>query len=80
MTVSCCKKMIIYMIKWVNFNVNEDFYSWNCLHSFRTENKRDLLETVFKTHEKCKTVMSNHRNKILKYHNGKKQKSIFHYI
>lgn len=38
---------------------NGDFCCLNCLYSFRTEERRDSCEKIFKYNKYCKFVMSN---------------------
>ena len=48
------------------------FYCLNCLHSFRTENKLNNHENVYKNHDYCYVEMPKEDNKILKYKHGEK--------
>ena len=44
-----------------------DFYSLNCLHSFRTENKLIFHTKVSKNKDFCEIAMSSEKGKILKF-------------
>ena len=44
-----------------------EFYCLNCLHSFRTQNKLESHEKLFKYKDFCGIVMLSERNKTLKF-------------
>ena len=46
MALSHSKKKISAFVKGVNSKNNGEFYYWNCLHSFRTTGKLNLIKKV----------------------------------
>ena len=55
------------LFRGITSNNNVDFYSLNCFHSYRTENKLKKHEKVCNDHDYCYVEMPNEDNKILKY-------------
>ena len=50
---------------------NHDFYCLNCFHSFRTQNKHESHEKVFKNKYFCNIVILSEDTKILEFLNTK---------
>ena len=48
------------------------FYCFNCLHSFRTEEKRSSDEKICKYDKYCIIIRPTDENNILKYSHGQK--------
>ena len=48
------------------------FYCSSCFHSFRTKNKLDLLEKVYKDHKYYEVSMLNEENNMIKDFRGQK--------
>ena len=61
-------------------NTTNQYYCLNCFHSFRTENKLKEDELVCENHEYCEIVMSDDKNKIIKYATGSKSLKMTHAI
>ena len=53
-------------------NHHGDFYSLNCLHSFRTDNALERHETLCDNNDYCNVEMPKQFNKTLKYNHGEK--------
>ena len=56
----------------VTSNHDGDFYSLNCLHSFRTDNALEKHERLCDNNDYCTAEMPTKFNKILKYNHGEK--------
>ena len=56
----------------VTSNHDGDFYSLNCLHSFRTDNALEKHERLCDNNDYCTAEMRTKFNKILKYNHGEK--------
>ena len=56
-----CSKKIICIITLNNLKNKGDFYSLNCFHSFRTENKFKSHEKVLKNKDFCGIVMASEK-------------------
>ena len=60
------------LLRGIRSNHNGDFYSLNCFHSYRTDNKLKKHERVCNEHDYCHVEMATEDNKILKYNHGEK--------
>ena len=60
------------LLRGIRSNHNGDFYSLNCFHSYRTDNKLKKHERVCNEHDYCHVEMATEDNKILEYNHGEK--------
>ena len=60
-------KETIDIIKRNNIKRNGDFYCLNCLHSFRTKNRLELLKKVCENKDFFKIIMPSNDTKILEF-------------
>ena len=60
------------LFRGITGNQNGDFYSLNCLHSFRTDNPLKRHERLCDNNDCCHVEMPTKNNKILKYNHGEK--------
>ena len=65
-------KKLSALLRGIKFNHNGDFYSINCLHSFRTKNKLKKHKEIYENHDYCYVEMPKEYNKILKHNLGEK--------
>ena len=67
-------KRLSGLLRGVTGNNNDDFYSLNCFHSYRTEKKLEKHNNICENYDYCHVEMPNEDNKIIKY--NQKEKSI----
>ena len=60
-------KKLSALLRRITSKHNGKFYCLNCLHSFRTENKLECHEKVFKNKGFCGIALSTQKNNILKF-------------
>ena len=65
-------KKLSALLRGITSNHEGDFYCFNCLHLYRTENKLKKHCNVCKNHDYCYLEMPQDDNKILKYNHGEK--------
>ena len=65
-------KNLSSLLQGMTSNYFEDFFCWNCFHSFSTENKLKKHEKVCNNHHYCYIEIPKEYNKILKYNHGEK--------
>ena len=65
-------KNISGLLRGITSNHNGDFYSLNCLHSYRTKGKLKKHEKISKNHDFCHLKMPDPNNNILESKPGKK--------
>ena len=65
-------KRISALFREITSNNHRDFYSLNCLHSYRTKEKLEKHKNVCNNHDCCYVKMPNEYKKILKYKPGEK--------
>lgn len=53
-------------------NTTNDYYSLNCFHSYRTENKLKKHELVCNNNDYCEIVLPNVEEKVIKHVLGSK--------
>ena len=58
-------KRLSTLLRRITSNHHGDFYFLNCLHSFRTENKRKTHEKVWKNKDSCGIIMPSEKDNIL---------------
>ena len=61
-------------------NTTNDYYCLNCFHSYSTMDKLKKHELVCDNHDYCEILMSDDKNKILKYASGSKSLKMAHAI
>ena len=66
------EKRISALFRGITSNNHGDFYSLNCLHSYRTKEKLEKHKNVCNNHDYCYVKMPNKYKKILKYKPGEK--------
>ena len=62
-------KSLSALLRGITSKLNGDFYYFNCLHSFRTENKLKYHDKVCKNKNICGIVMPSEKNNILEFIN-----------
>ena len=65
-------KNISRLLRGITSNHNGDFYSLNCLHSYRAKNKLKNHERICKNHDFCYPKMLDKDKKISKCNPGEK--------
>ena len=65
-------KPLSVLLRGVTSKNDDDFYCMNCLHSFRTKNKRESLNRVCKNKDFCNTIMPFEDTKILEFNQYQK--------
>ena len=68
-------KSLSALIKGMTSKHDGDSICLNCLHSFRTKNKRKKHQKLCEYHHYCYVEMPEEDNKILKYNHGEKSMS-----
>ena len=51
-------------------NTTNDYYCFNCFHSFRTENKLKEHESICENHDYCRVLMPEKKQRIIEYKPG----------
>ena len=65
-------KSVPALLRGIKSNHKEDFYSFNCFHSYNTKEKLKKHERVCNDHDYCYLEMSDEGSKILKYNYGER--------
>ena len=66
MALSCSKKLPALLIEITSKHFG-DFHCLDCLHSFRTKNKLELLKKVFENKDFCNVTIPSEDTKILEF-------------
>ena len=69
-------KKLIRIIKRNNSTHMEDFYCFNCFHSYRTKNKLESHKKICGNHDYCHVEMPTKDNNIIKYNHGEKSMKV----
>ena len=56
----------------ISSNHDGDYYSLNCFHSYRTENKLNVHKKICENHDYCNIEMPSPNNNLIKYNQGEK--------
>ena len=64
------------LLRGITSNHKEDFYSLNCFHSYRTENKLESHKKICENHGYCHVEMPTKDNNIIKYNHGEKSMKV----
>ena len=67
----CWSKKTI-LLRGITFKRHCGFYCLNCLHSFKTENKRESHKKICENKDFCNVVMPSEDSKILKFNQNPK--------
>ena len=65
-------KSLSRLLRGISSNHNSDYYCLNCFHSYRTENKLNVLKKICENHKYCNIEMPSPNNNIIKYNQGDK--------
>ena len=60
-------KKLSTLLRGITSKRHDDFYSFNCLHSFKTENKFKSHEKLCKNKDYCRIVMPSEKDNILEF-------------
>ena len=60
-------KKLSTLLRGITLKHHGDFYCFNCLHSFRTENKLKSHEKGCKNKDLCEIVMPSKKNNMLEF-------------
>ena len=64
------------LLRGIKSNQNQNFYCWNCFHSFTTESKPKKHYNVCINHDYCYAEIPKENNKTSKYNHGEKSMKI----
>ena len=67
LALSCNKKKLSVLLRGITSKYDGDFYSLNCLHSFKRENKLKSHEKVCENKDFCGIVMQSVKNNMLEF-------------
>ena len=65
------------LLKRITSSHNEDFYCFNCFHSYRTKNKLEARKKISENYNYCHAEMPTKDNNIIKYNQGQKAIKLF---
>ena len=68
------------LLRGITSNHKEDFYSLNCFHSYRTENKLEAHKKICENHDYCHVEMPTKNNNITKCNHGEKSMKLLFVI
>ena len=68
----CCTKSLSKLFRGIASSHDGDFYCFNCLHSFRTDNALKKYKRLCENNDHCCVETPTKFNKTLKYNNGEK--------
>ena len=74
------QKKLSTLIKEVTSKYHGDFYCFNCLHSFRTENRLKSHENVSENKDFCGIVTPSEKDNVLEFNQYVKSDKITHII
>ena len=60
------------LLRGITFKCHCDFYCLNCLHSFKTKNKRKSHKKIYENKDFCNVVMPSEDSKMLKFNQNQK--------
>ena len=72
MALSCSKKKLSALLRWITLKANADFCCLNCLHSFRTKNKLESHKRVCEKKDFSNVIMPFEDTKIWEFNQYQK--------
>ena len=67
MVLSCSKKKMFTLLRGITSKHHGDFHCFNCLHSFRAENKLQSYEKICNNKDFCGIVVPSEKDDILEF-------------